>query len=89
MEKITLLINKADNVLVACEDCKKGQYASYAKEDILLLDDIDLGHKIALKDIKKNEKIIKFGTSIGRSKKDIKRGEHVHLHNLKSDYIKV
>lgn len=40
------------------------------------------GHKIALKNIKKGEAIIKYGYPIAHALKDIKKGEHVHTHNI-------
>lgn len=43
------------------------------------------GHKKALRDIKKGEDIIKYGYPIGRAVSDIKEGEHVHTHNIKTN----
>lgn len=43
------------------------------------------GHKYADRDIKKGEDIIKYGCSIGHATSDIKKGEHVHTHNLKTN----
>ncbi len=63
-----VIINQNDNVGV------------YLKET----DNIPAGHKIALKDIKKNEFVVKYGQIIGRATQDIKKGEWVHSHNLKS-----
>ncbi len=40
------------------------------------------GHKYALCDIKNGENIIKYGQPIGHATSDIKKGEHVHSHNL-------
>ncbi len=45
---------------------------------------VNAGHKIALADIKTGEKIIKYGYPIGAAKQDIKKGEHVHVHNVKT-----
>lgn len=45
---------------------------------------LDNGHKYALKDIYSGEKIIKYGFPIGNAKTDIKKGEHIHTHNLKT-----
>ncbi len=42
------------------------------------------GHKYAKRNIQKGEKIIKYGFAIGTAVKDIKEGEHVHSHNLKT-----
>lgn len=43
------------------------------------------GHKIALADIKKGENVIKYGYPIGHATEDIKAGEHVHTHNIKTN----
>lgn len=43
------------------------------------------GHKIALADIKKGENVIKYGYPIGHATEDIKAGEHVHTHNVKTN----
>ena len=53
------------------------------------LDNVDInledGHKYALRDIKCGENIIKYGNPIGHAICDIKRGEHVHTHNVKTN----
>ena len=53
------------------------------------LDNVDInledGHKYALRDIKEGEDIIKYGNPIGHATCDIKRGEHVHTHNVKTN----
>lgn len=46
-----------------------------------------LGHKIALRSIAAGEKILKYGVPIGSATQAIGKGEHVHLHNMQSDYI--
>lgn len=45
---------------------------------------LDNGHKYAVRDIKKGEQIIKYGFPIGVASEDIKTGEQVHSHNLKT-----
>lgn len=45
---------------------------------------IENGHKYALRDIAQGEEVIKYGFPIGKSVCDIKKGEHVHSHNLKT-----
>lgn len=42
------------------------------------------GHKYAVKDIAAGEKIIKYGYPIGTATENIKCGDHVHSHNLKT-----
>ena len=46
--------------------------------------DIPIGHKIALKDLKSGATVIKYGVDIGKVVKDIKAGEHAHVHNIKT-----
>jgi (2R)-sulfolactate sulfo-lyase subunit alpha len=45
---------------------------------------VPIGHKIALTDIKKGDTIWKYGQDIGKAVADIKKGEHVHVHNVKT-----
>ena len=80
-------LSESDNVLVVCNNLKKGEVLHYGKLSYSITEDILLGHKIAFKTIKKGEKIIKFNMSIGSATKDIDAGEHIHLHNIKSDFI--
>jgi (2R)-sulfolactate sulfo-lyase subunit alpha len=46
--------------------------------------DVPIGHKIALADIKSGDTVWKYGQDIGQAKADIRKGEHVHVHNLKT-----
>jgi (2R)-sulfolactate sulfo-lyase subunit alpha len=46
--------------------------------------DVPIGHKVALVDIKKGDTVLKYGQDIGKAVADIKKGEHVHTHNLKT-----
>jgi (2R)-sulfolactate sulfo-lyase subunit alpha len=45
---------------------------------------IPIGHKVALTDIKKGATVWKYGEDIGKAVVDIGKGEHVHVHNLKT-----
>ena len=51
---------------------------------INIKEQIPFGHKFALTDIKKGEKIIKYGEVIGIATADIQTGQYVHVHNLES-----
>ena len=52
--------------------------------DIQSMDEIPLGHKIAMVDLKEGDTILKYGHDIGKVVKSIKKGEHVHVHNVKT-----
>jgi (2R)-sulfolactate sulfo-lyase subunit alpha len=45
---------------------------------------IPIGHKVALKALKKGDTVIKYGEDIGRMVADAEIGAHVHVHNLKT-----
>jgi (2R)-sulfolactate sulfo-lyase subunit alpha len=47
-------------------------------------DEIHLGHKIAMVDLNEGDTILKYGHDIGKVVKPIKKGEHVHVHNVKT-----
>ena len=46
--------------------------------------EVPLGHKLALTDLNEGDTIIKYGHDIGKVVKPIKKGEHVHVHNVKT-----
>lgn len=76
--KKTIVISPLDSVGVALVSLKKGEEA----EGVILSEDIEKGHKFALKDIKIGEKVIKYGEVIGKATADIKAGQHIHSHNM-------
>ena len=45
---------------------------------------VPIGHKVALRNLKTGDTVIKYGQDIGRIVADVGRGEHVHVHNLKT-----
>ncbi len=83
--------DKADSVgVVVVEDVQPGMeltgWIMETDETVKLqaLDAVPLGHKVALRDIKAGETILKYGHDIGRAVADIGCGRHVHTHNLKT-----
>ena len=88
MSKIAIRINSADIVAVALEPLAKGTSVTLEAMDnvaevtVVLQEDITAGHKFALRDIKKDEPIIKYGYPIGAASVDIPAGCHVHTHNI-------
>ncbi len=52
--------------------------------DFETLSDIPIGHKIALKDLAVGDTVIKYGTDIVKVVKPIKRGDLLHVHNVKT-----
>tara|TARA_B100000378_G_scaffold12701_1_gene10572 strand:+ start:234 stop:521 length:288 start_codon:yes stop_codon:yes gene_type:complete len=86
-----IIHDEKDNVgVVVIEKTTKGQeYNCWIMENdkstkINSLSEILLGHKIALIDLKEGDTILKYGYDIGKVVKSIKKGEHVHVHNVKT-----
>ncbi len=79
-------LNEIDNVATALDTLEEGTVIKLesANTDLVLNTKINFEHKFALVDINKGEKVFKYGIAIGIAYKDIKAGDHVHLHNLKS-----
>ncbi len=82
-----LQISEQDNVYVLMRALPKGARLPLGEHTIVCETSLGLGHKIAARAIAAGEKIIKYGAPIGSALRDIHLGEHVHLHNIKSDYI--
>ncbi|MFY9218018.1 MAG: UxaA family hydrolase, partial [Tepidanaerobacteraceae bacterium] len=80
-----LKINERDNVAVALDTITEGETFSVDSLSIKALEKIDKGHKIALRDIKQGENVIKYGFPIGHATTDIKAGQWVHTHNVKTN----
>lgn len=78
-------INPIDNVVIALKDFSKGEIIQVDVSQITLINDVPKGHKIAIVPIKRNENIIKYGDPIGHALQVISAGEHVHVHNLKTN----
>lgn len=77
-------IHKSDDVMVALKPLKAGTTLKIENDSVTLLEDIPQGHKVALKDIKKDTPIIKYGYPIGKATEDIKKGQWIHTQNLKT-----
>lgn len=86
-----LVHDKQDNVgVVVVEDLKAGtEMLCVVTEDnsdftLVVNDDVPIGHKVALDDLEEGDTAIKYGQDIGRMVEDVKKGHHVHTHNLKT-----
>lgn len=83
----TLLLHPHDNVLVAIRAIAAG--------DPIVIDGIacpapvaiGVGHKIARRALAPGDTVVKYGAPIGSMTVSAAPGDHIHLHNMKSDYI--
>jgi len=83
-----IIMNPNDNCATVLEDIPKDARLHLKEISILINQNIPLGHKIALKDIKKGDLVKKYGQVIGIATEDIKKGDWIHIHNLTSQYLK-
>ena len=86
-----IIHDKKDNVAVVViekitpkQDCKCWIMENDSSVNIQPADEIPLGHKIAMIDLKEGDTILKYGHDIGKVVKAIKKGQHVHVHNVKT-----
>ena len=79
----TIQIAPADNVAVALCPINAGETVQSGDlSQVVVTEAIPQGHKIALKNIAKEENIIKYGFVIGHATTDIPAGSWVHTHNM-------
>lgn len=82
-----ILLSPQDNCLIAAARLEAGTQVEIEGERVTLAKAIDLGHKVARGAIQKDEKVLRYGAVIGHVTEAVARGEHLHTHNLESDYL--
>lgn len=79
----TIRLNPQDNVVVALREIAAGEDIVCGGDTICTArDNIPYGHKALDRDVRKNDRFIKFGEVIGFALEDIPQGSWVHGHNL-------
>lgn len=89
MSIVAFRIAPQDNVATLLGEAPAGPATlrgGAVEEEILLLEPIDLGHKVAIVDIPEGAPVVKYGVPIGLATRDIRRGEWVHLHDCRSAF---
>ena len=82
-----LRLSDEDNVCVACRNLIAGENLNLAAGlTIRITQNILIGHKIAVQKIPEKTTVLKYGVPIGSATRNISPGEHVHVHNIRSDY---
>lgn len=82
MENKVIQLNPRDNVVVALQDIAAREKITVGDEEIVVLEAVKRGHKIAINDIAENNGIIKYGAPIGHATQPIQKGNWVHTHNV-------
>lgn len=90
MGKRALKMSPIDNVATAIDVIEPGDLVSVTTKDgarvdeVEVLDKVDIYHKFALSGMAAHDIVYKYGEVIGEATQPIKRGEHVHVHNIAS-----
>jgi hypothetical protein len=87
IDRRLLLLSEQDNVVVACARLTSGDLVRLDDAEVEVCVDVPLGFKIARRDLMPSDKVLKYGAVIGSATTAIRRGDIVHLHNMKSDYL--
>lgn len=82
-----VLLSPEDNCLIACTHLAAGTVVRLEGGSVGLVQEIALGHKLARRAINAGEKVLKYGAIIGSLRAAVNAGEHIHTHNMSSDYI--
>ncbi|WP_242183443.1 UxaA family hydrolase [Sphingomonas sp. CARO-RG-8B-R24-01] len=82
-----ILLHPSDNILVVTAAIAAGDIVSIDGDAVVIPVPVQVGHKIARLTLSLGETVIKYGAPIGSMTAPAARGDHVHLHNMKSDYI--
>jgi len=80
MSEEVIRLHAADSVAIALADLPAGR--APAGLNLVLPKPVPRGHKIALRNIARGDKVIRYGQIIGQATDDIPVGGHVHTHNL-------
>ncbi len=90
-----MVMEQNDNVGTALADLAEGVsievVLSSQKElkKLLIRNPVPFGHKIAIAPIRAGDRVVKYGEIIGAATQDIESGEHVHVHNVKSNRMQM
>jgi hypothetical protein len=82
-----LLMSPEDNCLIARTALASGDVVAIDGQPITLAQNIQIGHKVARCALAVGDKVLRYGALIGSITAPVAIGEHIHTHNLASDYI--
>jgi len=81
------LLHERDNILIVRRFIAEGDSIDIDGQSLIATKSVDVGHKLARYALTKGQKVIRFGAPIGSISANVELGEHVHTHNMQSDYI--
>ncbi|CAM2147437.1 protein of unknown function [Pararobbsia alpina] len=82
-----ILLSPEDNCVIVARDLAEGTTLMLEGASITMPRAIATGHKLARRALSPDEKVVRYGAVIGHATVAVAKGEHLHTHNLVSDYI--
>jgi altronate hydrolase len=82
LSQIAVHLRPEDNIAVAARNLPVGMEVQINGTVVKTSDRVGLGHKLAIRPIRKGEAVKKYGQVIGFAGADIPAGAHVHVHNV-------
>jgi altronate hydrolase len=85
LSTVAVHLRPHDNTAVAARHLAPGTECAFNGTTVTLAQRVGLGHKFAVRPIRKGEAVSKYGQVIGFASTDIPAGAHVHVHNVSAD----
>jgi len=82
MLRKSLIIDSKDNVAVLLEKAEPNDCITINGEEIILLHPVEFAHKVAIKDLRSEDIVFKYGEEIGYMLEDAPKGSWIHNHNM-------
>lgn len=84
MIRKTVQLHDQDNVVTCLAAMEAGAVVATGAGDVTLRGPVPFAHKIAIREIRAGDDVIKYGEVIGRASTPIGPGDWVHTHNVDS-----
>lgn len=83
--KDILQIHENDNIALALRQLSKGECFLINGSKVIIKQDVEKGHKVAIQTLQTDDDVIKYGFPIGHVLQTVEMGEWVHTHNTKTN----
>jgi (2R)-sulfolactate sulfo-lyase subunit alpha len=87
LDKALLQLHGDDNILVCIKRIPALTWVLIDGQPVQLAQELPVGHKIARVSLAVGAKVVRYGAAIGSMTHAAQVGEHVHMHNMQSDYL--
>lgn len=84
---LVLLLHPSDNIVIAAANIAAGTVVDVDGKTLTVTHNVLLGHKLARVALAAGDQVLRYGAPIGTMRSAALPGDHVHSHNLDSDYL--